>query len=139
MLSPWGTNDIFARDTPINLTRGRLIEELNALRNFFPGVRLVWSNILPRKEYKRERKPGTGKKCTVDLNDNARRVLKKKGNAHIIKNSHIFNPKYDVFEDDVHLNDEGKALFCQHLSRALLYFNSHPQEFQFPSRQMLGY
>ncbi len=84
------TNDIFAQDTPINLTRCWLIEELNALRDFFPGVGLVWSNILPRKEYKRERKPGTGKKCTIDLNDNARRVLQKKGNSHNYqKFSHI--------------------------------------------------
>ena len=134
-----GSNDIFAKDTPIGLTRRRLIEELNALRNFFPHARIIWSNILPRKVYKRETNPGAGKKCTIDLNDNARKVLVKMPNAHIIKNSHIFNPHFNVFSDDVHLNEYGMGLFKQHLSRALVFFNSSPGDFQYPTRQALGY
>jgi len=134
-----GSNDIHAPNTTIGLSLRRLKNELSALRHYFPNARIIWSNILPRKEYKRQKTPGSGKKHTLDLNDNARKILMKMSNAHIIKNSHIFNPAFNVFEDDVHLNEYGMILFKQHLARALVFFNSSPGEFQYPIRRHLGH
>ena len=101
-----GTNDIFK--TPVGQVRRRLIQELKSIRNLLPHTRLIWSDILPRVKYENELQKGAGKRCTVDLNKNAREVLREFSNTHVIRNAHIFKPQESaLFFDDVHLSDIG--------------------------------
>ncbi len=126
-----GTNNIF-RD-PLGKIIHTLKSELKAVRRLLPHTRLIWSDVLPRREYVGERKKNAGKRCTVDINKNGREVLQKWGNTHAIWQSHIFNPKREeLFFDKVHLSDEGKQAFIDHLERALVYFNTFPSRFEFP-------
>jgi lysophospholipase L1-like esterase len=126
-----GTNDIF--NANLGVIRARIKSNLQDVRNLLPNTRVIWSDILPRRKYKLERKEGAGKKCTIDLNKYAHQICDEIRNACVIRSSHIFNPLVkELFHDDVHLSDVGAAHFKLHLSNALSSFNRYPEVTNFP-------
>ena len=128
-----GTNNIFK--DPLTKIIDMLKTELKSIRELLPHTRLIWSDVLPRRKYDGEHRKNAGKRCTIDINTNARRFLSKKHSAHAIWQSHIFNPKREeLFFDNVHLSEAGQQAFIEHLERALVYFNSFPSRFEFPPK-----
>lgn len=128
-----GTNNIFT--TPLGRIHDILKERVDSLRELLPNTRLIWSDVLPRKIYKKETSKGAGKRYTIDMNDNAHKIFKNLGNAHIIRNAPtILAHKDTCFYDDVHLNKEGQKLLIQQFERALQFFNAFPNQFEYPCR-----
>ncbi len=126
-----GTNNIFR--TPLGQIRGILKERVKSLRELLPHTRLVWSDVLPRKSYDGETSRGAGKRCTIDINDNAHEIFRATKNAHVITNAPLIlaNMK-SCFYDNVHLNKKGQRLLIHQFESALQFFNSYPDQFEFP-------
>ncbi len=133
-----GSNDVFALGQNLGVTRSRMAETLMTIRNILPDTRIIWSDILLRQIYKREQRPGAGKRCTRNLNKYARKLCKDMEGAHVVKHSHLIqsqDPQPDIYyRDGIHLGDFGNLMFRQNLSNALVFFNAHPEAFHFPPR-----
>ena len=132
-----GTNDIL--ESQSWEIRNRIKEILKGVRNLLPNTRIIWSDILIRIGYSRERNEGAGKKTTRNINKYAHKICREDiTNSHVITHSSIFNRQNrnvqtPIFEYDcVHPTDAGLALFRQTLSNALVFFNDQPTAFSFP-------
>ena len=86
-----GTNDIFENTTYV--MRSVIQDNLRGIRNLLPNTRIIWSDILPRLYYHRERQPGAGSRVSKFLNGVAHREIRAMGNAHIINHEGCFLPQ----------------------------------------------
>ncbi len=134
-----GTNNIL--EETISSLRKKVTEALTTIRQHLPFTKIIWSDILPRLGYSKEKTPRGGKTCTININKRAHTVCKSKamgGNAYVVSHSMVFNPKYrnvdgPIFKYDcTHLTHKGNDLFRRTLSNALRYFNSNPGDFCYP-------
>lgn len=127
-----GTCDIFR--SKIGNIRDRVKKTFMSIRRLLPGARLIWSDILPRRNYRNEFKPGCGKRTTRTLNKAAHKVIREDiTNAHYIRNSHLFNPKnISLFRDDIHLSEAGSVVLRKIISDGLVFFNNNPGAVCFP-------
>ena len=115
--------------------RTRVKSNLEAVRNLLPNTRIIWSDILPRREYKEEENKGAGKKITININRFAHSVCKKLGNAHVIKHHSIRPDNASLYcSDNLHLSDAGSEIFRSDLADALIFFNNNPSAIFWPPR-----
>ena len=127
-----GTNDIFAE--PWGTVRRRMNEILHDLRNMLPGVRIIWSDVLPRLFYYGESSRGAGNRFRVKLNRYAHHVCLQLHDMHVIRHDELFPAySYGLFRrDGLHLSERGIGTFIQNLENGLLFFNQFPNTFMFP-------
>ena len=116
--------------------RTRVKNNLEAVRNLLPNTRLIWSDILPRREYRDEENKGAGKKVTTNINRFAHKICKQLGNAHVIKHPSITPDKASLYcEDKLHLSDTGSERFRQDLADALVFFNNNTSAIFWPPHE----
>ncbi len=108
-----GANDILARPLQDNV---RIIRQsLNHLHHAYPGVKIVWSDILNRQHYTGLSNQASGAHVKKCLN----RVGRKHSEFYI--EHHLISYRLPLFFDEVHLNSFGNNFFLCHLTRFLLY------------------
>lgn len=127
-----GTNDIFR--SHLGDIRARISDNLKAIRQLLPDTVICWSDILQRLVYAGEVSGGAGNRSTRNLNSFARRVLSGMENSHVIRHAgNISSSNPEAYHsDNIHLSEQGKSVFRQNLSDALLAFNRNPRQFAFP-------
>ena len=106
-----GSNDILQLTT-LEL-RNQIPALLDSIRNLLPYSRIIWSDILPRREYYQEVKPWAGRKATNFANSQAHKAIYKLYNACFIKHSGVLSiDKSSLFRDDgTHLSKSGILVF----------------------------
>ncbi len=115
-----GGNDIGS--IPALQLRILIIDTLDLIKQLIPGVLLVWSQILPRLEWR-------GEVCHKALNKVRERVNNKVATDVIAKGGrYIRYPELDqnisLFVDKVHLSDMGNNFFLHSLQAGLQQFLS---------------
>ena len=86
-----GTNDIFKYKT--GDIKQVIKANLLSLRKLLPNSKLIWSDIIARLAYHREKVKGAGAKVTRNLNKCARQVCRRKlDNAHVITHYTTIHP-----------------------------------------------
>jgi len=113
-----GGNDIGS--TPALKLRADILRELDEVRSLVPGVLIVWSQILPRFEWR-------GEKSHSALN-NVRERVNNKVATEVINNGGRYIKYPEIREEDhffvdkVHLSDMGNNLFLHRIQEALQCF-----------------
>ena len=127
-----GTNDILKLDT--YALRNLIPVVISSVRNMLPLSRIIWSDILPRRKYKGELKPGKGKQATNFANCQAHKAIYATSNASFICYSDILSADRSSLyrKDGTHLSRGGLIVFKMMLGEALLYFRSAPNAKAFP-------
>ncbi len=129
-----GTNDIFR--TKCKVARKRIRDNLQDIRNMLPQTRIIWSEILPRLFYYRERRAGAGNSVRDKLNTHAQKVCMEVIHGKIIWHGDLFPAFCHEYYryDGVHLEGQGNFRLIQNFENALLYFNAFPSAFEFPPK-----
>ena len=127
-----GTNDILKLST--YELRNLIPVVISSFRNMLPLSRIIWSDILPRRKYKGEHKPGKGKEATCFANCQAHKAIYATNNASFISYANVLSvDKANLFrKDGTHLSRGGLIVFKMVLGKALLFFRSAPHAKAFP-------
>lgn len=120
-----GGNDIGQGDTGVVL-RKRIKKDLIYLHNLLPNTTIVWSQILPRLQWRGEVDHLAVERARVRLNSSiATFVLNLEGKY--IRYPELKTSYPLLFKDQVHLNVLGNSLFLHRIQQAFQVFLTEPQ------------
>lgn len=90
----------------------------------FPGVKLIWSQILPRHNWKYSNNQHAMEKARKRLNSLAAKTVLDLGGAYIKHPQIYLNSRILFHSDGVHLSDRGNAIFLRDIKSAIEHFRS---------------
>ncbi|XP_061463786.1 uncharacterized protein LOC133389964 [Rhineura floridana] len=108
----------------LGLLKGKaLIEQacgdLRAIARRWPGVHLVWSDILPRRRWNCAGDPRGMDRARKKVNRQIQRALRDLGGS-VIHHPEVGHNKLELFRPDgVHLTDKGNDIFLRDLQKGL--------------------
>ena len=111
-----GANDIKPRK-PVHLTKHLISDAIGHIRQTYPSLVVVWSDILHRQHYGTDYPLETGQNCRKALNVSGRQAAQGSIRHHV-----NIRPCSPVFHDSIHLNDLGCKLF---LGNILQFLKDH--------------
>ena len=125
-----GTNDLVS--TPIQNIQWTIQQCLDFVYSRFPGILVVFSEVLPRVHYPGAISHDKVEKARKTLNRRVRSLLGRVG-GHVIRHPSIKRESTHLFRHDgVHLSVEGLGLFLKDLQEGLRYFLLYPHLFSYP-------
>lgn len=112
-----GSNDLASIAKPI--TSFELIRNIECsvlrFRSLIPNIKLVWSDILPRRYWHGAKKPNKVDKARKRVNCSARTIFKREGGSVIQHPDIRFNEVALYRNDGIHLSDTGNSIFVNDL------------------------
>lgn len=125
-----GTNDLV--HSPIHAIQGYIWRASESLRNLIPGVQVVWSEILQRREYKGACNPRKLETARKTVNRKARQCMGECG-GRVIQHTGINWQNSALYSlDGVHLSNEGYVKFINDLREGMALFTLYPSFFKYP-------
>lgn len=96
-----------------------ILRDLRCLKEFFPGTRLLWSNIVPRRSWRASCHPRVIDRSRRGVNREVSRAMRS-GLGSVIDHPHLRAERVELYRDDgVHLSPCGLDLFLEDIQRGL--------------------
>lgn len=119
-----GGNDI--GKIPTHSLRSYICKVLDYLREYFPGVSIVWSSILPRLKWRYSDNTGAMENARARINRAVIQSVVSKG-GYAIKHPDFQDKNPALFCDDCHLSYIGNDIFLNTFQGAFETFIRHPE------------
>ena len=124
-----GGNDI--GQLPLKQLRKDMLTLLNELYMLLPNTIFIWSQILPRLQWRNEISHRALEKCRVRLNSFAATKVLQEGGRYI-RYPEIVEEDTGLFCDGVHLSHVGNDIFLYRIHQALQIFSKSSTSFVSP-------
>lgn len=103
---------------PLKSLRQLIVEIFQLCLKLFPKVALVWSEILPRVNYRHSNNVLAMERSRRRLNSYAGKLAIRFGGAYL-RHEYMTVPANYLTSDGVHLSKEGNCLFLQQVKKAI--------------------
>ncbi|VDI19047.1 Hypothetical predicted protein [Mytilus galloprovincialis] len=107
--------------TKIGFLRNEIKATLEKVQSYLPNSSIVWSQILPRTNWRHSNSHDSMMACRIRINSAIASFVLKNG-GHYIKYPDILPNSTFLKEDGVHLTDLGNDIFLNNLQGALEMF-----------------
>ena len=106
-----------------------ILRDLSRLHNLYPAMRIIWSTIIPRLNWRGARQVDKVNKARRQVNKEICRGVSKGGLGSVINHCRIQISNVDYFrEDGVHLSEAGLDIFLDDIRGCLLYTSPSPRD-----------
>ena len=122
-------NDI--GDMKVGNLRNYIKRVLKWVAQMLPGTRLIWSQILPRINWRFSNNSVAMEKCRYRLNNATAAFIIRNG-GYYIRYPDIRPDEICIATDGVHLTNLGNQIFLNTLQGAIEHFVTYPQSQTFP-------
>ncbi|XP_071173096.1 uncharacterized protein [Mytilus edulis] len=107
--------------TKLGFLRNEIKATLEKVQSYLPNSSIVWSQILPRTNWRHSKSQDSMMACRIRINSAIASFVLKNG-RHYIKYPDILPNSIFLKEDGVHLTDLGNDIFLNNLQGALEMF-----------------